>query len=294
MTADRQRATVVVATRDRHHLLTQTLPSIVTAVKSTPGTELLVIEQGAPVSRPLVEELGGRYVADDEVGVSAPGTSASLTRELPSCCSRMTTASSLAPGSRRISMCLPTQSSPGPSASSVGLPRSGEGDATEIVGRRSGRSHPWDVGHSSNMAVRREALLDVGGFDERIGPGSGGVRAGEDADAIARLLANGATLATGTGDAVLHLPWRGDEETAAVLRSYEAGAGVWIGAALRLRRPGAASSARQRLRMLREQSEQLGSIGRARHVCAHGSRFFSGVFRGLRLDPWRPGRSAVR
>lgn len=50
-----------------------------------------------------------------------------------------------------------------------------------------GRSLPWRIGTGGNLAVRREALERVRGFDPRLGPGSPG-EAAEDLDLIYRLL----------------------------------------------------------------------------------------------------------
>jgi GT2 family glycosyltransferase len=52
---------------------------------------------------------------------------------------------------------------------------------------------PWVVGTGANISVRRELALEVGGYDERLGVGSGG-GAGEDLDFIHRLLRAGATI----------------------------------------------------------------------------------------------------
>lgn len=49
---------------------------------------------------------------------------------------------------------------------------------------------PWDAGTGGNMLAPRAALLAVGGFDERLGPGSPG-RAAEDIDLLYRLSSRG-------------------------------------------------------------------------------------------------------
>ncbi|HEX8940902.1 MAG TPA: glycosyltransferase [Candidatus Limnocylindrales bacterium] len=50
-----------------------------------------------------------------------------------------------------------------------------------------GRALPWRAGTGGNLAVGRAWFERVGGWDERLGPGSGGL-AGEDVDLIRRLL----------------------------------------------------------------------------------------------------------
>ena len=56
-----------------------------------------------------------------------------------------------------------------------------------------GRTLPWQVGTGGNLAVRREALERVQGFDPRLGPGSPG-EAAEDLDFVYRLLATGSRI----------------------------------------------------------------------------------------------------
>ena len=59
--------------------------------------------------------------------------------------------------------------------------------------RFGGRSLPWVVGSGANVAVKREWLKHVGGFDERLGVGSPGLAA-EDMDFLYRLVAAHATV----------------------------------------------------------------------------------------------------
>lgn len=56
-----------------------------------------------------------------------------------------------------------------------------------------GRTLPWRVGTGGNLAVRREAMERVKGFDPRLGPGSPG-EAAEDLDLVYRLLAVGSRI----------------------------------------------------------------------------------------------------
>jgi GT2 family glycosyltransferase len=140
---------------------------------------------------------------------------------------------------------------------------------------------PWHVGHGSNLAARRDALRECGGWDERLGPGTA-LPAGEDADLLARLLEQGGAIRSGVGAPVVHLAWRSDEDNAANLSAYERGAGYWIGKAMRERRP-AAHYVRGRLRLHRQ--------GRRPGV---RSAFAAGLLRGLRLTPASPGSMVTR
>jgi hypothetical protein len=136
------------------------------------------------------------------------------------------------------------------------------------------------------MAVRRDALLAIGGFDERIGPGAGGVQAGEDADVIARLLRSGRVLASGTGAPVRHADWRAPDDDAATLLAYERGAGVWIGAALRARDRVALHHLRARLRMVRPRAAHHARSGEVPAGLRLGWELTRGLASGLRLTPW--------
>lgn len=56
-----------------------------------------------------------------------------------------------------------------------------------------GRVLPWEVGSGGNFAASVEVLRGYGGWDERLGAGSGG-QAAEDADLVYRLLRGGFTI----------------------------------------------------------------------------------------------------
>jgi GT2 family glycosyltransferase len=56
-----------------------------------------------------------------------------------------------------------------------------------------GRALPWQVGSGGNFAIKRNALLQIGGYDERLGAGSPG-KAAEDTDLFYRLLEAGRTI----------------------------------------------------------------------------------------------------
>jgi GT2 family glycosyltransferase len=56
-----------------------------------------------------------------------------------------------------------------------------------------GRALPWHVGSGGNFAIKRRWLLQIGGYDERLGAGSPG-KAAEDTDVFYRLLKAGAVI----------------------------------------------------------------------------------------------------
>jgi hypothetical protein len=63
-------------------------------------------------------------------------------------------------------------------------------DADFVAGARRGVP-AWEIGAGANMAVRRSTILQLGGFDERIGPGAAG-GCGDDSEFSHRVLFAGA------------------------------------------------------------------------------------------------------
>jgi glycosyltransferase involved in cell wall biosynthesis len=55
------------------------------------------------------------------------------------------------------------------------------------------RALPWDVGSGGNFAVKRDRLIQLGGYDERLGAGTRG-KAAEDMDLFHRILRSGASI----------------------------------------------------------------------------------------------------
>jgi GT2 family glycosyltransferase len=82
---------------------------------------------------------------------------------------------------------------------------------------------PWVVGSGGNMAFRRQALAELGGFDLRTGPGAIGI-AGEETDLIWRLLDEDRRIRWAAEMIVYH-PTKSDEEIAASRYPYGFGAG---------------------------------------------------------------------
>jgi GT2 family glycosyltransferase len=98
------------------------------------------------------------------------------------------------------------------------------------------------VGSSNNVAVRREALGAIGGFDERLGPATF-FAAAEDIDLFDRLIAAGFCGRYDPGAVVWHTQWRTDGARLRVEYRYGKGMG---GRLAKLAR-----NDRQRARMLR-------------------------------------------
>jgi GT2 family glycosyltransferase len=91
---------------------------------------------------------------------------------------------------------------------------------------------PWLYSHGASIAFRKEGVIDVGGFDERLGPGRY-AGCGEEPDLIVRLKARGWSCVIADAPPVQHLEWRDAEESFDTLMRYERGSGAWLGKAVR-------------------------------------------------------------
>jgi glycosyltransferase involved in cell wall biosynthesis len=252
------------------------------------GTEIIVVEQGEPSAARICSELGIEGIV-----VSDEGRGASRARNIGIRRARgdvvLFTDDDCQVPRDWVRRHLDALSDPEVVASFgevAGLSKWGDEryDPAALPARHGGKSAPWLIGHSSNMAGLRTALYSVGGFDERLGPGSASHAGGEDADLIVRFL----VIVSGTGDAVEHIEWRSSAEDRLTLISYEEGAGVWIGKALRERPRAAMALLRWRLRNLRDYAAQVntsknGSIP----VSVFAGAFTRGLIAGLRMKPWR-------
>ena len=269
-------ASIVIATKDRPELVAQSVPAAVAAAAKVPGTEVIVLAQGDPPPA-----IPGAVVVTDA------GRGASRARNL---------------GAERASgeiVLFTDDDCVVPDSWVADHVAAMEGDVAATFGLVEGLSRsagddpiarprlhrdgalPWHVGHGSNMAVRRDVLLAVGGWDDRIGPGTS-LPAGEDADLIVRLLAAG-PVRSGVGAPVRHIDWRSDEDNAANLRAYELGAGTWIGKALRARGRDGWGYVRGRRRLHRMRWRQGDRIAVAGAVAT----FVRGLARGYRLGARR-------
>jgi len=86
------------------------------------------------------------------------------------------------------------------------------------------RPIPCGVVQSGNMAVRRRALLDVGGFDERMGPAT--LFSAEDWDVLTRIGIRGWAGGYFPGPTVSHHHGRKGSEARRRIRSYNIGSGA--------------------------------------------------------------------
>jgi glycosyltransferase involved in cell wall biosynthesis len=81
------------------------------------------------------------------------------------------------------------------------------------------------LGASANLGVRRSVLASVGGFDERLGPGTW-TRAAEDLDLLDRLLAAGHEGWFAPEARAVHDQWRSRRELLRLDHGYGIGLGV--------------------------------------------------------------------
>jgi len=103
---------------------------------------------------------------------------------------------------------------------------------------------PGIFGSGNNMAWRRQSFLDIGGFDERLGPGTR-TRAGEDLDLFVKLMTAGGRL-TYTPNAVV---WHEHRATLPQLRRQLRGYGTGLAAVFLVHaaRPGGLGGIARRL-----------------------------------------------
>ena len=280
---------VVVCTRERPDLLKKTLESVTEAAAGVPGTDVIVVEQGARHAADVCAELGlhATVISDAGFGVSrarnlgmraAHGELVLFTDddcEVPPGWVRAH-ADALR-GSDAVASFGPTR----------GVRYDERYDPVALPARHRSDSPPWMVGHASNVAVKRSALVAIGGFDERIGPGSGGPAAGEDADLIVRLLREGPVV-TGTGAPIQHMDEGWAKDVRAKLLGYEVGAGAWIGKALREQPRAALTFLRARIRLQGATLAHARDSGdRSLTRGAFTGAFARGLMAGIRMKPWK-------
>ncbi|HEX6105908.1 MAG TPA: glycosyltransferase [Gemmatimonadales bacterium] len=91
-----------------------------------------------------------------------------------------------------------------------------------------------DVLEAGNMAAFRSTLLELGGFDPALGPGTA-FPAGEDNDMGLRLLAAGCRIRYEPRAVIHHRAWRGPEEYIPLRWRYGVGQGAYYAKHMRVR-----------------------------------------------------------
>lgn len=91
-------------------------------------------------------------------------------------------------------------------------------------GLKRGRwTKPWDIGFTLCMAIRRQTLEALGGFDERLGPGVAEFPSSEDMDFNYRFLKTGGVAYVTPRIRAMHHQWRSKAELPRHFRGYAAG-----------------------------------------------------------------------
>jgi GT2 family glycosyltransferase len=115
-------------------------------------------------------------------------------------------------------------------------PEGSEGEAASVTTVRPAgvldRTTKGPLAASNNLAVRRAALEAVGGFDERMGPGTF-LQAGEDLELLDRVLDAGFTGRYVHEAAAVHEQWRSPSERRRLQFAYGKGMGARVAAAVR-------------------------------------------------------------
>jgi glycosyltransferase involved in cell wall biosynthesis len=140
----------------------------------------------------------------------------------------------------------------------------------------------WEYANGAAMAVRREAALAIGGYDERLGPGAS--VHGEEHDLVLRLQDAGWLVRIADAPPVQHMDWRDADATRANLLTYSRGAGAFVGLAVR-------RSPRRGARLLVRRARYQATLWR--HAPTEGRAFgpattwafARGLAKGLRLRP---------
>ena len=216
---------VVVPTRDRPDHLRTCLAALAQAVR--PGDEVVVVDSASadPASVAAVAaEAGVRLVRLDQPGASrarnagwqaASGSVVAFTDD--DCLARPGFAAAYAAAFASDDVVLAW----GP----VTVSQEGTGAADLSGSGPTAARHGDDLGllgGSGNLAVRREALLAVDGFDDLLGPGMP-LPAAEDKDLLERVLRRGGTGVLVPEAVVEHVVWRGRRASLRVAFAYGVG-----------------------------------------------------------------------
>ena len=218
---------VVVATRDRPHLLAGLLDALELALR--PGDDVVVVDSASSgdATRQLCVVRGVRVLRLDQPGTSRArnagwqATSAPLVAFTDDDCQpRPGWAAALSKALQDKDFVTGRVVADRAVTAPVSL-------LDDLVGRD--LSEQDLVGHGANCAFRRELLERLGGFDERLGPGTS-LRAAEDGDLLLRALRAGGRGRYEPAAVVVHRQWRSRGQALRLSFSYGLGQG---GAAVR-------------------------------------------------------------
>lgn len=229
VTASSERLAVVIATRDRAHLLRATVDAVVPRLR--PGDELVVVDSASrdpSVVATIAAGAGVRSVRLDEAGSSrarnagARATTAPLVSFIDDDC--------LVEDGWADAIAAPfTDASVGFVTGSTVADRHTRLPVSVVTGRPVqrfvGGEDPSTYGTGANVTFRRAAFDAVGGFDEHLGPGTS-LRAAEDQDLLWRVVRAGWVGVHEPSAIVVHRQWRSGREALRTSFSYGVGAGA--------------------------------------------------------------------
>lgn len=227
---------VVVPTRDRPSQLAVCLDSL--RADLSPGDQLLVVDsasrRGEDV-RAVVEAAGATYVRCDVKGASRArnaGWRAVSHEQVVFVDDDM----EVQPGWADAFRGVVEQEGVAFAGGRTLAPEGVGGEAASVtVGRPRevlDRTVRGPLAASNNLAVRRSVLALVGGFDERLGPGTW-LEAGEDVELLDRVLEAGFTGRYVHEAVAVHEQWRSPAERRRLQFAYGKGMGARVAAAVR-------------------------------------------------------------
>lgn len=222
---------VIVCTRDRPALLEQALSCLVEGLRSE--DQLVVVDSASrdPGVRRIAESFTSSVVRCQVPGASRARNAGIAASGLPLLAFTDDDCLAAPDWTSVVSARLGTDSSLGfvsgriEADRAVGVPLSvlTAGVSRAITSPR----EIDDIGHGANMAFRRAALEDIGGFDELLGAG-GRFPGAEDADAFWRVLRAGWRGLYEPQSVVTHVQWRSKADKLRVQYRYGKGDGAFV------------------------------------------------------------------
>jgi glycosyltransferase involved in cell wall biosynthesis len=290
---------VVVCTRDRPELLGLTLEAL--AAQDDQRFELLIVNQGEPIEPALLERGPGlapaRLIVDHGRGLSRARnlawrqSDADWLAFVDDDCELaddwISTFKRVACEHRQC--CLISGS-----VSPVGAPAgpylaTARFSVAEEHTRRGAWRRPLSIGHGACMAVRREAIAALGGWDERLGTGSPRFPGAEDEEFNYRLLRGGGIAHANPALQAWHRQWRPADALVPLFCDYMIGRG---GAAAKYLRSGQLTAGAWLLTLagldclaLLASAARFGSTLRLRIGLRSSQGLLIGLYRGWR-EQW--------
>ncbi|MCW2600410.1 MAG: glycosyltransferase family 2 protein [Frankiales bacterium] len=231
--SERGPVAVVVASRDRVDMLDRCLTSVRDAL--APGDELVVVDSAscdhdAYVS--VARTHGALLVRCDEPGVNRARNAGWRASRAPVVLFTDDDVEVERGWADAYAACLDEHPEIGFVTGWIGVP-DGQEDTHDVAVKDDvepavlDRSTRGSLGHGASLAVRREALERLGGWDEALGAG-GRFRAAPEVDLFDRLLAAGWTGRFAPTARARHHQWRTDGQLAALHLRYGLGTGARI------------------------------------------------------------------